>query len=48
MAKSSLATKSDIVSLFQELEDASRQAKVEEKKNKINGYFDYMTRSPHP
>ena len=35
MAKSSLATKSDIVSLFQELEDASRQAKVEEKKNKI-------------
>ena len=35
MAKSSLATKSDIASLFQELEDASIQAKTEEKKNKI-------------
>jgi|LUML01.1.fsa_nt_gb hypothetical protein len=35
MAKGSLATKSDIASLFQELEDASRQAKIEQKKNKI-------------
>ena len=34
MAKGSLATKTDIASLFQELEDASRQAKIEQKKNK--------------
>ena len=34
MAKGSLATKTDIASLFQELEDASRQAKLEQKKNK--------------
>ena len=34
MAKTNLTTKSDIASLFQELEDASRQAKIEQKKNK--------------
>ena len=34
MAKTNLTTKSDIASLFQELEDASKQAKIEQKKNK--------------
>ena len=34
MAKTNLTTKSDIASLFQELEDASRQAKIEQKRIK--------------
>ena len=35
MSDVNLATKSDLASLFQELEDAAKHAKIENKENKI-------------